>query len=216
MLKILLLFSICLQVFMTFGNYIDSRTHTDYKARKRDGKKLELVFSDEFEIPDRSFRKGDDPVFEALFKPDDSNEGLEFCKFALIISFLFFYYSLLPTDDDSEEFVTTKDGYLVIRTKAVKKSYTVWDNYHLKPMTYTKNYTSAMIQTWNKFCFTGGILELSVELPGPANSGGLWPAAWLMGNLARATFPETTTVCYSSRLLFFSVLFPTASLALEL
>jgi beta-glucanase (GH16 family) len=104
---------------------------------------------------------------------------------------LFFFF---PSDDDSEEFVTTKDGCLVIRTKAEKKSYTIWDDYNLKPVTYTKNYTSGMIQTWNKFCFTGGILELSVELPGPANSGGLWPAAWLMGNLARATFPETTTV----------------------
>ena len=41
--------------------------------------------------------------------------------------------------------------------------------------------------TWNKFCFTGGILEVSLQLPGPHNSGGLWPAFWLMGNLAKAT-----------------------------
>lgn len=89
-----------------------------------------------------------------------------------------------------------------------------------------------MVQTWNKFCFTGGVLEMAIELPGDAHSGGksielggykrltagnctnwisklssapiflcilflniwvgLWPAAWLMGNLARATFPDTT------------------------
>jgi beta-glucanase (GH16 family) len=29
-----------------------------------------------------------------------------------------------------------------------------------------------MIQTWNKFCFTGGILELSIKLPGKSDSGG--------------------------------------------
>ena len=49
-----------------------------------------------------------------------------------------------------------------------------------------------MIQSWNKFCFTGGILELSIQLPGGADGGGIWPAVWLMGNLARATFPQST------------------------
>ena len=36
----------------------------------------------------------------------------------------------------------------------------------------TKNYTSGMVQTWNKFCFTGGVLELSLQLPGPIDGGG--------------------------------------------
>ena len=51
-----------------------------------------------------------------------------------------------------------------------------------------------MLQSWNKFCFTGGALEMSIQLPGGSYSGGggLWPAAWLMGNLARATFPAST------------------------
>ena len=49
-----------------------------------------------------------------------------------------------------------------------------------------------MIQTWNKFCFTGGVLELSIKLPGHAYSGGLWPAAWLVGNLARASYQKST------------------------
>ena len=58
----------------------------------------------------------------------------------------------------------------------------------------SKNYTSGMVQSWNKMCFTGGVLELSVQLPGGnANASGLWPAAWLMGNLARATYLDTTT-----------------------
>lgn len=41
---------------------------------------------------------------------------------------------------------------------------------------------------WNKFCFTGGVVEVQAQLPGRHNTGGLWPAMWLMGNLARATF----------------------------
>lgn len=42
----------------------------------------------------------------------------------------------------------------------------------MKPERLTKNYTSGMVQTWNKFCFTGGVLELSIKLPGHADSGG--------------------------------------------
>ena len=35
-----------------------------------------------------------------------------------------------------------------------------------------------MIQTWNKFCFTGGYIEANVSLPGLADVAGLWPAIW--------------------------------------
>jgi hypothetical protein len=45
-----------------------------------------------------------------------------------------------------------------------------------------------MIQSWNKFCFTGGIIEAEVALPGKSEIGGLWPAFWLLGNLARHTY----------------------------
>ena len=40
----------------------------------------------------------------------------------------------------------------------------------------------------NKFCFTGGYLESSVQLPGANNVLGLWPAIWTMGNLGRAGY----------------------------
>ncbi|KIK09644.1 glycoside hydrolase family 16 protein [Laccaria amethystina LaAM-08-1] len=50
------------------------------------------------------------------------------------------------------------------------------------------SYRSGMIQSWNKFCFTGGILEASVTLPGSTQVSGLWPAIWAMGNLGRAGF----------------------------
>jgi hypothetical protein len=40
----------------------------------------------------------------------------------------------------------------------------------------------------NKFCFTGGYIEASVQLPGANNVFGLWPAIWTMGNLGRAGY----------------------------
>lgn len=40
----------------------------------------------------------------------------------------------------------------------------------------------------NKFCFTGGQIVASVELPGTNNVVGMWPALWTMGNLGRAGY----------------------------
>ena len=124
-------------------------------------------------------------------------------------------------DNSSTDYVTTNEGNLVITTRAHKTSYLEWDGRTNTFETRTKNYTSGMVQSWNKFCFTGGVLEMSIELPGKADSGGnlaklrcnitgngdtilifcciernlgLWPAAWLMGNLARATFEKSTMV----------------------
>ncbi|KAL0958584.1 hypothetical protein HGRIS_013925 [Hohenbuehelia grisea] len=50
-----------------------------------------------------------------------------------------------------------------------------------------------MLQSWNKFCFTSGYIEVSVTFPGPdENTQGYWPGAWTMGNLARPGYPATT------------------------
>lgn len=49
-----------------------------------------------------------------------------------------------------------------------------------------------MLASWNKFCFTTGIVEVSVSLPGNGATAGYWPAAWTMGNLGRAGFGATT------------------------
>ena len=54
--------------------------------------------------------------------------------------------------------------------------------------THGLNYQGGMMTTWNKFCFTGGLVEASVVLPGANNVLGLWPAIWTMGNLGRAGF----------------------------
>ncbi|PFH51289.1 glycoside hydrolase family 16 protein [Amanita thiersii Skay4041] len=43
----------------------------------------------------------------------------------------------------------------------------------------------------NKFCFTGGMFEASVQLPDASNVVGMWPAIWTMGNLGRAGYGAT-------------------------
>ncbi|GAA5855464.1 hypothetical protein JCM5353_002319 [Sporobolomyces roseus] len=54
------------------------------------------------------------------------------------------------------------------------------------------NFRSGMLQSWNKFCFTGGYIEVNISLPGSNNIGGFWPGAWTMGNLGRAGYGATT------------------------
>lgn len=67
--------------------------------------------------------------------------------------------------------IVTKDGYLEITLTEQE--------------THGLNFRSGMLQSWNKFCFTGGYIEMGVILPGKVNSQGLWPALWTMGNLGR-------------------------------
>ncbi|KIY45768.1 glycoside hydrolase family 16 protein [Fistulina hepatica ATCC 64428] len=74
----------------------------------------------------------------------------------------------------SPEAIATSNGSLEITLSA-------------KPMN-GRNYTGGMMSSWNKFCFTGGIIETSVMLPGNNEIIGLWPAIWTMGNLGRAGY----------------------------
>jgi len=53
-------------------------------------------------------------------------------------------------------------------------------------------FASGMIQSWNKFCFAGGIVEIEVIFPGIHNVSGLWPAMWMLGNLGRGTYEAST------------------------
>ncbi|KAG6830143.1 hypothetical protein H0H92_002007 [Tricholoma furcatifolium] len=73
---------------------------------------------------------------------------------------------------------TTQDGYLTLTLDYISNPA---DNHNL-------SYRSSMIQSWNKFCFTGGMIEVNVSLPGSATVPGLWPAVWTMGNLGRAGY----------------------------
>ncbi|KAF9542499.1 beta-glucan synthesis-associated protein SKN1 [Agrocybe pediades] len=73
---------------------------------------------------------------------------------------------------------TTSGGYLRLRIDRVNNTA---DNHDLQ-------YRSGMIQSWNKFCFTGGMIEAGLMLPGSSSVSGLWPALWTMGNLGRAGY----------------------------
>jgi hypothetical protein len=132
----------------------------------------QLVFSDEFNVEGRQFHDGHDPKWTSLHKDDYTNYALQYYNSSL---------------------ATTSNGYLKLSTVIDDITYDVHDLQHT-PKNYknTKNYQSAMIQGWNKFCFTGGIIEISAKLPGKYNLGGLWPAMWLLGNLARATFVSSS------------------------
>ena len=127
-----------------------------------------LVFSDEFNTPGRSFGDGTDPRWTALNKNDYTNNALH-------------YYS-------PKNAYTNDEGELVIETEAADTEVIGYDDVKRQKTHVTKHFRSAMLQTWNKFCFTGGIIETEVVLPGRHDIGGLWPAFWLLGNLARHTY----------------------------
>lgn len=74
--------------------------------------------------------------------------------------------------------VTTNGGVLELRFDA-------FENHGL-------NYRSGMVQSWNQMCFTGGILEASISLPGKGDVQGFWPGFWAMGNLGRPGYAATT------------------------
>ena len=73
--------------------------------------------------------------------------------------------------------ITTKDGALQVTLS--------------RKNTHGLNYQGGMMSTWNNFCFTGGLVETSVRLPGVNDIMGLWPAVWTMGNLGRAGYGAT-------------------------
>ena len=131
-------------------------------------REYELVFSDEFNTPGRTFEDGNDPRWTALEKNDYTNDALH-------------YYT-------SQNVVTNKHGELVITSEANDTKVVGFNDVKGKPEIVTKHFRSGMLQTWNKFCFTGGIIEAEVVLPGKPDVGGLWPAFWLLGNLARHTY----------------------------
>ncbi|KAF7884110.1 uncharacterized protein EAF01_011533 [Botrytis porri] len=74
--------------------------------------------------------------------------------------------------------VTTGGGTLQLRMDA-------FANHNL-------GYQSGMLNSWNQLCFKGGILEVSISLPGPSAVPGLWPGVWSMGNLGRPGYKATT------------------------
>jgi beta-glucanase (GH16 family) len=69
-----------------------------------------------------------------------------------------------------QDTITTKDRTLNIVMNAT-------------PM-HGLNPRSGMLQSWNKLCFKGGVMEVSASLAEPAGVTGLWPGIWTLDNLA--------------------------------
>jgi beta-glucanase (GH16 family) len=132
--------------------------------------------SDEFNVDNRTFGDGDDPMWTALDKPDDDSSSV---------------------GGGSQQFynssaVTTENGFLKISSYLEKTSWNRFNHIKKRWKKEQKNFTSGMVQGWNKFCFTGGIIEVDVIVPGDPFIGGLWPAVWILGNLGRATYEAST------------------------
>ncbi|KAL0572856.1 hypothetical protein V5O48_009105 [Marasmius crinis-equi] len=155
---------------------VDPDTPEDVKKRTGfDGQPYELVFSDEFTEPGRTFYPGDDPYFEAVDIWYGVTQDLD-------------WY------DPSQ--VTTRDGALVITMDTTATPQPGLTPGSTAPFTTTQNhnlgYRSGMLQSWNKFCFTSGYIEVGVILPGTSGFDGYWPGAWTMGNLGRPGYRATT------------------------
>ncbi|KAK9451029.1 Skn1 protein [Limtongia smithiae] len=139
-------------------NLIDEDTpESAYTTVNKDGKKMVLVFSDEFNTDGRTFYANDDQFWEA---PD------------------FNYAATTDLEWYDPDAITTKNGTLIITLDA-------FHNHNL-------DYRSGMLQSWNKLCFKGGRVSVSVSLPGMGSVNGLWPGLWTMGNLGRPGYRATT------------------------
>ncbi|PWN42600.1 concanavalin A-like lectin/glucanase [Ceraceosorus guamensis] len=139
-------------------NFRDHDTPPEaWSWKNPDGEDYHLVFSDEFEVPGRTFWPGDDPYWEAVDIWYGATKDYEW---------------YMP------EQINTTSGYLQI-TMSDRPAHDL-------------NFRSAMLQSWNKFCFQGGFIEYSAILPGSPDTQGWWPGAWLSGNLGRPGYLGTT------------------------
>ena len=87
----------------------------------------------------------------------------------------------------------TSGGHLVLTTTSEDVTYPIGP---ADPITRvrpgeSRHMQTAMIQSWNKFCFSEGAVELLARMPGLHNQEGLWPAFWL-STFAAAFEPQCT------------------------
>lgn len=165
-----------------FAGWVDPDTPIEYRqiTSMTDGKVYDIVMSDEFNVDKRSFKDGYDPTWTAIDKSDDdqTSQGKKSLQFY------------------NSSNIYTSNGNLVIETNTEDTKWKGWNPYQKKYEVMQRHFKSGMLQSWNKFCYTGGILEVDVKFPGRHDVGGLWPAVWLMGNLGRATFEASTNLMW--------------------
>lgn len=76
----------------------------------------------------------------------------------------------------SHDNVRTGNGVLNITTHRKVNAYKAFNEKTKKFYADKKYIQSGMVQSWNKFCMIGGVIEFSASLPGDPSIGGLWPA----------------------------------------
>ncbi|KAL7561448.1 hypothetical protein ACA910_020271 [Epithemia clementina (nom. ined.)] len=153
-------------------NWVDPSTPSSARTiTGMNDRTLTLVFSDEFVDVGRSFADGHDTRWTSEDRPGVTNAGLQ-------------YYN--------SSHVTTSDGLLRIRTTRQDADWTEYDPNDGTVYNFSRWYQSGMVTTWNKFCFTSGVMEISFQLPGAALRGGLWPAFWMLGNLVRPNYMDSS------------------------
>lgn len=164
------------------SGWIDPDTPASSKQTRSftDGEVYDLVMSDEFNKPGRKFLDGHDPMWTAVERSDDdqTSGGKKSLQFY------------------NSSYAFTEDGSLVLLTTDEDTKWRGYDPYTKKYTQLRRHFRSGMLQSWNKFCFTGGIFEADIMLPGSPRIGGLWPAVWLLGNLGRATFEASTNLIW--------------------
>ncbi|CAI5721307.1 unnamed protein product [Peronospora effusa] len=172
---------------------VNRKTYTTSRGRQ-----WELIMSDEFNVANRSFRPGDDHMWTSIEKPDGVNGALEI-----------YSHNMTSTkcDDDG-------NCYFYIEVASDNTTFSVYNMYKHPPgyQNTTFYYRAAMVQSWNKFCYQGGMLEVRAQLPGAVSAASgnpdlargnneqvtdtsyypSWPGIWMMGNLGRAIFSAST------------------------
>ncbi|KAF0693349.1 Aste57867_15681 [Aphanomyces stellatus] len=134
------------------GIWVDVDTpQAAMKKKTSRGQTWDLVMSDEFEIDGRSFKAGKDHLWTALDIPDGVNAALELYN---------------------SSNVYTKGGKLINKVEALETNITYFNQWLDIPsfQTGTTYYSAGMMQSWNKFCIQGGMIEVAAKLPGAINN----------------------------------------------
>lgn len=188
------------------GNFglIDKDTPDDAmtKVSYIDGSVMDLVFSDEFNTEGRSFYPGgtllERIVLTSWLIGCESIKMIHTGRQSICITGRPVTWNGMQLREKYEAnsdpwarydpaAITTKNGYLYITLSNMS--------------THGMDYQGGMMSSWNKFCFTGGILEASVSLPGPNDIQCVHPcfspmhSSWLIFSLKWPVASFVSYVC---------------------